>query len=91
MLKAHRLYLKDPSGSIRGYLSFMDDRLYYSLIPLFEQKAVRVRIVCGQNAKQGNKRCQKLYLYVRFSENMAAYPENLNLKIEVLLEKYRKA
>ena len=67
------------------------ERDIYEQVSDEDGKAVRVRIVCGQNAKQGNKRYQKLYLYVRFSENMAAYPGNLNLKIEVLLEKYRKA
>lgn len=90
MLKAHRLYVKDAAGEVRGYLSFADDRLYYSLIPLFEQKAVQVRIVSGSNVRQGSKHYQKLYLYVRFSEAMAAYPENLNLRIEDLLSAYKR-
>ncbi len=89
MLKSHRLYLKDDAGTTRGYLSFPDDRLYYALIPLFEQKAVQVRITTGKHVKQGSKVYQKLDLHLRFSGQMENLPENLNLKIGKLLEKYR--
>lgn len=40
----HRLYVRNRSGEILGYLSFKDDRLYYVVIPLFEQKAVQVKM-----------------------------------------------
>jgi hypothetical protein len=40
----HRLYLKSKTGNEIGYLSFPDDRLYYIVIPLFEQKRAQVKI-----------------------------------------------
>jgi hypothetical protein len=33
------------SGNELGYLSFVDDRLYYVVIPLFEQKKVQIEAV----------------------------------------------
>ena len=43
-LRSHRLYLKNAAGHRLGYLSFPDDRLYYIVLPLFEQRRVQVRI-----------------------------------------------
>lgn len=39
----HRLYLRNKSGQIIGYLSFKDDRLYYVIIPLLEQNKAQVK------------------------------------------------
>lgn len=40
----HRLYVRDRGGQELGYLSFPDNRLYYAVIPLFEQRRVLVKI-----------------------------------------------
>ena len=43
-VRRHRLYVRDRSGQELGYLSFPDNRLYYAVIPLFEQRRVLVKI-----------------------------------------------
>jgi len=55
-IRDHRLYLKNAAGQELGYLSFRDDRIYYILIPLFEQRRVRVRIrVTGTPMSKGRR------------------------------------
>ena len=55
-IRDHRLYLKNAAGQELGYLSFRDDRMYYILIPLFEQRRVRVRIrVTGAPMSKGRR------------------------------------
>lgn len=92
-LRRHRLFLKDRAGQELGYLSFPDDRLYYIIIPLFEQKRVQVRVqaASGQTSRPGAPGAyQNLKLWLRFSDkNVSGPPENLNLRIERLLEAYR--
>ncbi|HIS31287.1 MAG TPA: DnaJ domain-containing protein [Candidatus Limivivens intestinipullorum] len=93
-LRKHRLYLKTQAGEEAGYLSFPDDRLYYVVIPLFEQRRVQVRVQADGPAvsRAGNPAgaCQRLRLWMRFSpENRVRMPENLNLRIEALLKRYR--
>jgi hypothetical protein len=62
-----------------GYLSFVDDRLYYVVIPLFEQKKVQIRV-----KYVGEKR--KLHLLVKLSnEAVSAMPESVNLQIDAVL------
>lgn len=95
-IRQHRLYVKRRDGREAGYLSFSDDRLYYVIIPLFEQKKVRVRI---QNAgrQQANRRrssggYHRLHVWIRLPETVRCVaPENLNLQIEALLDRYRHA
>ena len=43
-LRNHRLFVRNQQGQELGYLSFQDDRLYYIVVPLFEQRKVQVRI-----------------------------------------------
>ena len=55
-IRDHRLYLKNASGQELGYLSFRDDRMYYIMIPLFEQRRVQVRIrVTGAPASKKSR------------------------------------
>jgi hypothetical protein len=66
-----------------GYLSFVDDRLYYVVIPLFEQKKVQIRVKYA-----GDKR--KLHLWMKLSnEAVSAMPESVNLQIETVLREYQ--
>ena len=92
-LRRHRLFLKNREGHELGYLSFPDDRLYYIIIPLFEQKRVQVRIqtASGQTSRPKTAAAyQNLKLWLRFSdESPGGLSENLNLRIERLLEIYR--
>ena len=81
-LSSHRLFLKDKSGRELGYLSFPDDRLYYIVIPLFEQRRVQVKVRAAS--------CGRLQLWLKlpaFCEG--GPPENLNQQIEMLLKGYR--
>ena len=93
-LKGHRLYLKDGDGRELGYLSFPDDRLYYVVIPLFEQRRVQVKIRAAEKKPSGPGRAkrayQHLHLWLRLTEKeVCRPPENLNLQIEKLLQRYR--
>ena len=96
----------DSTGRELGYLSFPDDRLYYVIIPLFEQRRVQVRIRAagtqetasrpgkpqGSRKKKDAGRYRHLHLWIRFSaESGSSLPENLNLQIERLLADYRQA
>lgn len=100
-LQKHRLYLKNPAGLELGYLSFPDDRLYYVVIPLFEQKRAQVRIQLAEaeDGKTGTGKTQRrqkkntggyrrLHLWIKLPpEKGGGMPENLNLQIEQLLER----
>jgi hypothetical protein len=95
-LQQHRLYLKNASGQETGYLSFSDDRFYYIVIPLFEQKAVQIKVQIAekQSDKKGrpSARYWTLHLWVKFqNQNLSRLPENLNLQIETLLGKYARS
>jgi hypothetical protein len=92
-IKEHMLFLKDQNGHQLGYLSFHDDRLYYVVIPLLEQKAVQVKIRVAEapvKKKKGPAKYRSLHVWLRLAEEiLPRMPENLNLQIEALLERYR--
>lgn len=92
-IQRHRLYLKDRNGQKLGYLSFHDDRLYYVVIPLLEQRSVMVRIeaaVTNKNSGSESVQNQNLYLWLKVPKVTAgSMPENINLKIESVLSTYR--
>lgn len=92
-IRNHKLYLKNQAGKELGYLSFSDDRLYYLVIPLFEQKRAQVKIEAAEmkmEKRRKNARYQKLDLWVKLlGTDISRMPENLNLQIEKLLEEYR--
>lgn len=95
-LRRHRLYLKNHAGHELGYLSFPDDRLYYVIVPLFEQKRVQIRIQTASRQAQmpsrSAARYQNLDLWLRLPHTAAsAMPENLNLQIRQLLEQYQQS
>ena len=92
-VKNHRLYLKNQDGQELGYLSFSDDRMYYLVIPLFEQKRVQVKVQAAEIKAEKRRRAvqyQKLDLWVKLlNKDISRLPESLNLQIETLLEEYR--
>ena len=94
-VKNHRLYLKNQAGHELGYLSFSDDRLYYLVIPLFEQKRVQVKVLAAEIKTEKRRRTvryQKLDLWVKLlKKDISRLPESLNLQIETLLEKYKES
>ena len=94
VVKNHRLYLKNQAGHELGYLSFADDRLYYLVIPLFEQKRVQVKVQAAEAKTEKRRRTvryQKLDLWVKLlKKDISRLPENLNMQIERLLEKYNE-
>jgi hypothetical protein len=85
-IQKHRLYLKNKAGQKIGYLSFTDDRMYYVIIPLFEQRAVQVKI----QVSEVNSKYKKLHLWLKLQDNAVnKMPENLNIQIDELIRKYR--
>ncbi|WP_458459045.1 J domain-containing protein [Pseudobutyrivibrio sp.] len=91
-ISKHRLYLRNKGGEIVGYLSFKDDRLYYVIIPLFEQKKAQVKIVVADNPRSTRyrKKYADIDLWVKIKENQNSAIDNTNRKIDELLEKYAK-
>lgn len=92
-IRRHRLYLKNRDGKELGYLSFPDDRLYYAVIPLLEQRNVRIRILTAASQpkrKSGNPAgYRNLHLWIQIpSSGIHHAPENLNLQIAKLLASY---
>ena len=92
-LRKHKLYLKNQVGQELGYLSFQDDRLYYIVVPLLEQKRVQVKIQVAEEKefkrRKANSGYQKLDLWIKLpGGSTGGMPENLNLKIEQLLNRW---
>lgn len=95
-LRQHKLYLKNRIGREIGYLSFHDDRLYYIIVPLFEQKRVQIKVQVAekQEKRKGNKTAgyRNLHLWIKlFDADRNRMPENLNIQIQELLEVYKRA
>ena len=87
-LTKHRLYVKNSQGEELGYLSFRDDCMYYVVIPLMEQRRVKVRMKAAEGKMAA---CQKLNFYVKLLEkDTAGMPESVNLQIEQLLNDYTR-
>ena len=83
------------AGRELGYLSFLDDRLYYVLIPLFEQKRVQIKIKAAKKQPEKTKKYASNYHYLDMwvrlrDDNFSRMPENLNLQIEQLLAQYAR-
>lgn len=98
-IRKHRLYLKNRGGHELGYLSFHDDRMYYIVVPLLEQRGVMVRVESAgtagtngssPNRETGSRRSHPLRLWLKLPQEAGhVMPENLNLKIENLLNEYQ--
>ncbi len=69
-VRDHRLYVKDMAGREVGYISFSDDMLYQTVVPLFEQRNVQVKIrVSGSTFGNNNVRkivVRNLDLWIRY-------------------------
>lgn len=91
-LRNHKLYLKNQDGQELGYLSFSDDRMYYLMIPLFEQKRVQVKIQAAEMKAEKRQKAagtyQRLHLWVKLLAVDSRMPESLHLQIEKLLADY---
>ncbi|MDO4617565.1 MAG: J domain-containing protein [Lachnospiraceae bacterium] len=98
-VEQHRLFVKNQNGQQVGYLSYPDDRMYYLLIPLFEQKRVQVKIRVykqkreGEEAGTGRKRAVqkhvRISLWLKFKESSAGMPEDISAQIQEGLTAYR--
>ena len=89
----HRLYLKTDDGQNVGYLSFHDDRMYYIVIPLFEQKRAQVKIRIAKEQQQRKSRNSSRYKNLDFwlkvpHTTSSTFPENISLQIKSLLYDY---
>ena len=92
-IRNHRLFLKNSTGQQIGYLSFHDDRMYYIVIPLFEQKRaqVKLRVATEQQPKisRNSSRYKNLDFWLKVPHLTAGtFPENLSLQIKSLLHDY---
>lgn len=89
--------MKNTSGQELGYLSFQDDRMYYVLIPLFEQRRVRVKLlVTGEPRSKTRRKTGPVYLPLDLCVRLKTpagqeklYPDNINRQIDEMLMKYR--
>ena len=89
----HRLYLKTTDSQNAGYLSFHDDRLYYIVIPLFEQRRAQVKIRIAKEQRQKKSRNSSRYKNLDFwlkvpHTTASTFPENISLQIKSLLHDY---
>ena len=96
-IKKHCLFLQTGRQQAAGYVSFSDDRLYYVLIPLLEQKRAQVKISiapltrsCTRHNHAHKGTYRDLDFQIRISGNIAVtFPESIQLQIEALLQQYR--
>lgn len=78
-----------------GYMSFRDDRLYYIIIPLLEQKRAQVKVQIAtrqdKNNTRHNVKYKNLDFWIKISDNNSGtFPESINMQIEEILTKYSK-
>lgn len=95
-IKRHRLYLVTKEGRDAGYVSLRDDRLYYILIPILEQRRALVKIEVSHKQDRKNmsqaKKYKNLDLWVKLKyDTQNAFPENINIKIENLMKNFKEA
>lgn len=93
-IRNHRLYLMTKAKNPAGYISFKDDRLYYIVIPLLEQKRAQVKVEVSKKQDRMNTRMPDRYKNLDFwlkvpYNNAGTFPENINMQIEDLLVRYR--
>ena len=98
-MQQHRLFLKNQQGEPVGYLSFPDDRMYYLVVPLFEQRRGQEKIK-GRSSEEANKgrttrsrygrSSVRLNLWLKFKAAAGGVPEDSNSQIRALLDGYRK-
>lgn len=89
----HRLFLKSAAGQNVGYLSFHDDRLYYIVIPLLEQRRAQVKICVSEKQDSKKARNSSHYRHLDFWLKVphtvtGTFPENISLQIKNLLDDY---
>lgn len=85
-VKNHRLFVSDITGNELGYLSFADDRILFGLIPLFERKAVQVKMVIAKE-KTGARKMTEVHMWVKpIPEESSASIDSISLRIQQLLD-----
>ena len=90
-VRNHRLYLNDLSGCEAGYVSFADDRLYHALVPMFEQRIVRLKIrVSGSRVGKTNVKALDLWIKM-IDDGINQVAVTVNSRIENLLDTCRKS
>ena len=79
-LKNHRLFVRNKTGKESGYISFKDDRLYYIIIPLLEQKSAQVKIKIPKKQYRLNTKKPHNYKNIDFLLNSCLKRINVFLK-----------
>jgi hypothetical protein len=80
----HRLYVADKENRELGYLSFKDDRLLFGLVPLFERRALGIKMICKSKGRP--KKSVDVDLWLRpVEEDATSAIESINLRIKQIL------
>lgn len=89
-IRRHRLYLKNGSGQEVGYLSFSDDRMYYIVVPLFEQRSVSVKIraVISKSSPQPGTVAETIKAHAAPSSQKLIRYQKLHLWIRLIPSAY---
>lgn len=84
-IKEHKLYVADGQGNRLGYLSLADDRLLFGIVPLFERKAVKLKLQIG-NVDMRKKEIS-VHLWLKPVPEESVYSiDNISIRIDRLLE-----
>lgn len=84
----HRLMVRNKRGEDLGYISFKDDRLYYGIIPMLEQRKALVKMIVHDNIiKRSNG---KYYIHVdmqikKYMKAESTALDSVNMRIDALL------
>lgn len=84
-VRNHRLYVNDTKGNELGYISFKDDRLLFGIVPLFERRAVQVKMETCEYKKNAKSIDVDFWLKQIPEETNAV--DSINMKIRELLNR----
>lgn len=86
-VKDHRLYVTDTKGTTLGYLTFKDDRLLFGIVPLFERRAVQVKMRIENSENSVSGRPVDVGLWIKLIPETGAYIDSINIRIRDMLDK----
>lgn len=84
-VKKHRLFVNSITGNELGYLSFKDDRLLFGLVPLFERRAVQLKLIVNSSGKHSGMVDVDMWVR-RIPEDSKSSLDSINIKIKQILE-----
>ena len=79
-VRDHRMFVGAQDRKEIGYLTFKDDRLLFGLIPLFERRAVKIRLKCKGSKAHSKSLDADLWIKPKMEDTIKAI-ESINLNI----------